>query len=224
MTSSSTRWTIIRGAAEGKEAERAEFARHYGPVIRAYLRARWRNTPLMGQVDDASQQVFIDCFREDGALGRADPDRESGFGAFLYGVVRNVARAVERKHARTKEQQAASGLLERVLADEDSLAQVYDRAWATALMRDAASLHMERAQAAGPDAVRRHRLLSLRYGENRPIREIAAEWGVEAEQLHREATKARREFRAALMDVLRELHGPKGIEEECDRLFAAFSE
>ena len=73
MTSDSTRWTVIRRAARGVPEDQAEFVRRYGSVIRAYLGARWRQTPLFDEVDDAAQQVFIDCFKENGALQRADP-------------------------------------------------------------------------------------------------------------------------------------------------------
>jgi RNA polymerase sigma-70 factor (ECF subfamily) len=102
---------------------------------------------------------------------------------------------------------------------------VFDRAWAQALMRDAAELQLERARAKGPEAVRRHRLLALRYGENLPIREIAKRWEVDADLLHREYPKAREEFKRALMDVVRDLQGggPEAVGEECARLLEHFS-
>ncbi|MHC4959719.1 MAG: RNA polymerase sigma factor, partial [Planctomycetota bacterium] len=159
MSSDSTRWTIIRGAAHGVPEDQAEFAKRYGPIVRAYLGARWRQTPLFDHVDDAAQQVFLDCFSDDGALGRADPERGTGFRAFLYGVARNVARGIERTRARSREHQLGSGL--DFESKEESCATVFDRAWAQALMRDAAELQLERARAKGPEAVRRHRLLAL---------------------------------------------------------------
>ena len=60
--SDSTRWTIIRGAAEGKPLDRAEFARRYAAIVRAYLGARWRHSPLLREIDDAAQEVFVTCF------------------------------------------------------------------------------------------------------------------------------------------------------------------
>ena len=227
VTSDSTRWTVIRRAAEGSPEDRDTFARRYGSVIGSYLRARWRGTPLFDEVDDATQQVFVDCFKEDGALGRADPERGAGFRAFLYGVVRNVARSMERKRARSKEQQPTSDMdLDRFRAQEDSLAKLFDRAWASTLLRDAAALQLERAQAQGSAAVRRHRLLVLRYGENLPIRKIAARWGVDPDLLHREYPKAREEFKRALMDVVRNVQGggPEAVGGECSQLLAHFAE
>ena len=64
---SATRWTLIRRAAQGGPEEREAFARRYAPVIRAYLGARWKASPLVGEIDDAGQQVFLECFREGGA-------------------------------------------------------------------------------------------------------------------------------------------------------------
>ena len=102
----STRWTIIRGAAEGKPLDRAEFARRYATVIRSYLGARWRGGPLLPEVDDAAQEVFVACFKEDGPLARADPERS--FRAYLFGLVRNVARGVEKKWQTGREKQGTS--------------------------------------------------------------------------------------------------------------------
>jgi RNA polymerase sigma-70 factor (ECF subfamily) len=49
----STCWTLIRAAAGGSAREREEFARRYVPVLRAYLAARWRGSPLLQDLDDA---------------------------------------------------------------------------------------------------------------------------------------------------------------------------
>jgi RNA polymerase sigma factor (sigma-70 family) len=225
VSSDSTRWTVIQRAAEGSPADRAEFACRYAALIRSYLEARWRMTPMFDDVDDAAQQVFLDCFKENGALGRIDPER-GGFRAFLYGVVRNVARNLERRRGRRRERQPGSDIdLEALASKDESLAKVFDRAWASTLLSDAAALQLKRARQEGPDAVRRHRLLALRYGDSLPIREIAARWGVEADVLHRAYPKARDEFTRALMDVVREMHGggPESVEGECVRLLAHFS-
>ena len=220
MSSASTHWTIIQRAAQGVPEDQSEFARRYGPVIRATLGARWRGTPLFDHTDDAAQQVFLECFK--GALERADPERQ--FRGYLYGVVKNVALMVERKRARTKERQTTSSLdLEAIASHEDSCATAFDREWALALMRDAAELQLDRARELGPEAVRRHRLLALRYGENLPIREIAARWQIDASVLHREYPKAKDEFKRALMDVVRDLQGTHGVAEECSRLLGHFS-
>ena len=84
--SEATCWTEIRGAAEGDRPSRERFAARYDPVIRSYLGARWRLPDDAAEVDDAAQDVFVECLRTDGPLRRADPERAGGFRAFLYGI------------------------------------------------------------------------------------------------------------------------------------------
>jgi RNA polymerase sigma-70 factor (ECF subfamily) len=216
---------LIRRAASGSPDGREEFARCYAPVIRAYLGARWRYSPLLDQVDDATQQVFVDCFEDEGALKRVDEGRSAGFRAYLYGVVRNVARNLERARAQAPRQRGDSLDLDGVAADGESLARTFDRAWARAVLRRAGELQLERAKAKDPRAVRRHELLALRYGEDLPIREIARRWNVDADELHRQFRRAREEFQKALEAVVRDLHGggPERVEAECRELLRHFS-
>ena len=184
----STAWTVIRGAAAGEPAQRSLFVRSYAPVIRAYLRARWRGSALIQDVDDAVQEVFLDCFKDDGVLQSADPARE--FRPFLYGAVRNVARHAETRKKRSKEQPLPSHIDP---ATDDELSAVFDRAWALAVVQAA----LQRM-----DDPRHVELLRLRFHDDLPIREIAKRWGVEADKLHREYAKARRAYEKALIDVV----------------------
>src|SRR5262249_46734204 len=84
----STCWTVIAGPAAGHGPDREQFARLYTPVVRAWLGARWRQHPLLADLDDAVQEVFVECFRAGGVLQRADPERAGGFRPFLFGVIR----------------------------------------------------------------------------------------------------------------------------------------
>lgn len=225
VSTHSTRWTLIQRAAAGNSTDRDAFVAIYGPVIGAYLGTRWRGTSLRNQIDDAVQEVLLDCIQEGGALGRADPGHASGFRAFLYGVVRNTARTMERAHARTQSDRGGSVNLDEFAAKEDSVAQVFDRAWASALLRRAADLQEARARQKGKAAERRHLLLGLRYGNDMPIRDIAKHWQVEPDWLHGQFRQARDEFRSALQDVVKELQGggPESIAEECRLLLQHFS-
>jgi RNA polymerase sigma-70 factor (ECF subfamily) len=209
---------LIHAAAEGDAAARAEFARRYEPVVRAYLAARWRTPAKAGNLDDAVQEVFVDCFREDGPLGRVDPDRPTGFRAFLYGVVRNVALRFEVDYRREREVQA--GDLDAIESDEETLSRVFDRAWASLLLKDAAELQAERAREKGGEAERRVELLCLRFEDGLPIREIARRWEVDPGWLHHQYAQAREEFKRALRDVVRDQHGgDRGkVDAECARL------
>src|SRR5262245_8842034 len=113
-TPESTCWTVVRAAAAGSPADRDELGHRYLGVVRAYLGARWRGSALRPDLDDAVQEVFVECFRTGGALEAAGDGRVPSFRAFLYGVVRNVARRFEARPAH------AAGPLSDVPTDEDA--------------------------------------------------------------------------------------------------------
>ena len=138
-TSESTCWTVIRGAAAGDRSDRAELARRYLSVVRAYLAARWEGSPLLADLDDAGQDVFVECFRQGGVLDAAAAGRVGSFRAFLYGVVRNVARRFESRPVH------AAALPSDLGSSEDSQSRLFDRTWARSLMVEAAGLQRQRA-------------------------------------------------------------------------------
>jgi RNA polymerase sigma-70 factor (ECF subfamily) len=214
----STCWTLIHAAADGSPPERDEFARRYAPVLRAYLSARWRVSPLLQDVDDVVQDIFIECLRPGGALGRVDPARAGGFRAFLYGVARNVAL---RREAR-RQPPPDGAALDAIPDDHTSLSHVFDRAWARTILREAARRQEERARVAGERALRRVELLRLRFQEDLPIREIARRWEMDAAALHHEYARARDEFREALHEVVafHQPGDPQEVEEECRKLLS----
>jgi len=223
--SDSTRWTVIRAAAEGDAAARAAFARRYEHAIRAYLGARWRDSVLRTDIDDAAQEIFVDFFRENGALSRADPDRRGGFRAYLYGVVRNVARNFERRRARNRARPPDSSLdLDRFEAGDEAQSKVFDRAWASAVLKEAADRMAERAVERGDGAAARVSLLEMRFTDGLPIREIARLKGENPARMHHEYAKARREFRDALLAVVAHHHpgSTEEIEAECAGLLDFF--
>jgi RNA polymerase sigma-70 factor (ECF subfamily) len=203
---------MIRDAAGGDPAARDRFGRVYLPVVRAYLAARW-GAGRAPDPNDACQDVFVECFRAGGLLEKADPDREGGFRAFLLGAVRNVARRHEAGR-RPPDQLPAD-----LPADDTGPAEAFDRAWARALLREAARGQEEAARQSGPAAVRRVQLLRLRFHDGLPIREIAAQWGEDPARLHHEYATARDEFRQALRSVVA-FHHPGGTPAEIDRACA----
>jgi RNA polymerase sigma-70 factor (ECF subfamily) len=218
---------LIRGAAAGSEADRAGFAARYVPVVRAYLEARWRTSPHLQNLDDAIQEVFLACFRPGGVLARADSERAGGFRAYLHGVIRNVARRVEAGQlaGRRGEPAAAEVDLDLVPADDPSLSRAFDRAWAEALIREAAGLQANRARERGHDAERRVELLRLRFYDGLPIREIARLWEADPAKLHHEYATARHEFLAALREVVafHQPGPPDAVERACGELIGLLS-
>jgi RNA polymerase sigma-70 factor (ECF subfamily) len=215
----STCWTVIRAAAAGSPTDREELARRYLGVVRSYLAARWRGCALRPDLDDAVQEVFLECFRQGGALAAAAAGRVPSFRAFLYGVVRNVARRFESRAA------PAASPLPETPDDEPSLSRLFERAWAQAIMAEAARLQRRWATERGPEAVRRVELLRLRFEENLPVRTIAERWGVAAAGLHHAYALARQEFKAALLAVVVfHLPGsPAEVEQEAASLLQALS-
>lgn len=214
-----TCWTLIRAAAAGQAAERDEFSRRYLGPVRAYLTARWRTTPFLGDLDDVVQEVFVACFRTGGALERATP-QAGGFRAFLFGVTRNVALHHERTRARRDRRHEPVPESETLAGDAPTASRAYDQEYARALLRESALVMAARAAAGGAAARRRVELLRLRFEDGLPIREIALRWQCEALALHREYAKAGREFKAALRTVvgLSERCPAAALDQECDRL------
>ena len=78
-------------------------------------------------LDDAVQEVFVECFRQGGVLEAAVDGRVPSFRAFLYGVVRNVARRFESRTA------PAASRLPEIQDDEPSLAYQVDKGESEAL-------------------------------------------------------------------------------------------
>jgi hypothetical protein len=68
-------------------------------------------------------------------------------------------------------------------------------------------------------------LLRLRFEEGLPIRTIAAQWGIDAVAVHHAYALARKEFRAALLEVVAFHHPgrPDALEQEAAGLLNALS-
>jgi len=194
---------MIRSAAADKGEAREEFGRRYRPVVRSYLAARWRSGPLAGEVEDATQEVFLRCFRSDGPLERVEEGRAGGFQAYLFGICRNVARVIESKHAASVARSPSTAPeLDQLPGREERSTVVFDRAFARQMMREARALLAARAEAMGPEACQRLELLRLRFEEGLAIRAIAERLEADPAHLHHEYARARKEFHRALLDVV----------------------
>jgi RNA polymerase sigma-70 factor (ECF subfamily) len=216
---------MILGAAERRPADQERFAARYTPMIKAYLAARWRVPIQHEDVADASQEVLLQCFRQQGALEKVDPALASGFRAFLYGVTRNVAAMTERKWSRQKEMQAAhSGVFEQP-ADEASLSHVFDRGWAEVVVREARAALQKRALMRGGTAALRARALELRYQGGLPPREIAPRLGLDVKQVYRLLEDGQTDFQDALLEVMAAhvpVASPEDLEKKCAELLQLF--
>jgi|RhiMethySRZTD1v2_1073278.scaffolds.fasta_scaffold38764_3 RNA polymerase sigma factor (sigma-70 family) len=218
--SESTCWTLIEGAVRGRPEDREDLARRYAALIQAALKGRWAGSPILAEVPDASQEVFLELFREGGALHRVRLDRDGSFRGFLYGVILNVARRFERNRRQHRESALDSTETDSIATDEDMLARQFDRTWAESLLNQAASLMTERARSLGPPAERRLEILRLRFSEGLPVRSIAERFSDKTEHVHHEYAKARADFRKALEEVVT-FHYPGSkleVERQCQEL------
>lgn len=217
-----TCWTVLRAAARGDDAARSTFSHSYLKTVRDFLRQRWRGRVLMADVDDASQEVFVECLKPGGALEVAEESRGE-FRGLLFGVVRNVARRFEeRASKRGRLRHEDSAWLEHVAADEPGQATMFDRSWARTLMRQAKRRHRELAiEADGEAGRRRIELLERRFGDDQAIRQIAAAWGVDPKEVHTAYRKARTEFYRCLREAVG-FHAcaDADLDSECRRLLS----
>lgn len=221
-----TSWNLLHAAASGEKAARSCFVTRYRPAVEAYLRARWRRSPLIDAVDDAAQEVFLECLKPGGVLEKAAPGLGSGFRAYLYGVVRNVARSVADRRRRAAVDQASSDVLAGV-PDEDAGAadEALDREWLRTLVREVVELQEAEAPFKGDAARRRIDLIRLRFLEGLSVPEIAERWKCEASRVHHIHAHARREFRECLHRVLERHHpdDPEGAGRELEETLRALA-
>ncbi len=218
-----TSWTLIHAVVEGSDSARSEFHAKYEGMVRSVLAARWRGRPLVQFLDDAQQEVFLQCLREGGAVTGADSSR--AFRPFLRGVVINIARKFERQEA-AKRPLHDDNVLDQVEDCATAVSALFDREWAKVLVQEAVVRQHQMAKSKGDEALRRVELLRLRVSQGKPIREIAEVWGVKADWLHHQYATARNEFRKALESVVA-FHNPgntQHIEQECRELLLLLKE
>ena len=196
LSENETCWTLIHAAADGSPSALSNFAERYQAVARKSLESRWSRSRRIDWIDDAVQEVIVECIRPGGALSKADSHFSGGFRAYLFGVTRNVMLRYETR--------PLPGQLDRedFVADELTVGQVFDREYARSIMKDASQLQRRLAEAKGNGAVRRVELLHARFSDGMPIRAIAELWCVDPAWLHHEYSKARSEFLSALLDVV----------------------
>lgn len=216
-----TVWTVLHAAAKGDPSARATFAQSYSRPIRAYLRHRWQGAALQTEIEDAVQDVFVECYKPGGVLERADADR-GDFRALLYGVVRNIARRYEERAAKRGHGSGGESVyLDDLPHQAEALSRVFDRSWAQSLMREAVQRHAAAVAAGEPDAQWRYQILRLRHEKGMPIREIANTIGEpDVAAVHNAYRRARREFAVHLRAVVTTHTGASDadVDEQCRRL------
>ena len=208
-----TSWSLIKRAAAGNPADRDAFAARYQQVVGAFFCARWKLPLDHYEVQDAAQEVFLECFKENGVLQRADPESGNAFRAFLYGVARRVAARVEHRISSRREQDADTAIrLEAIENSEVTLSRAFDRAWARLVTTEAGKLAFAREK---DRPVRRQGLLALqlRFAKGLPPREIAKRLDMDVATVYERLRGAKKDFRAAFLEVMA-AYNPDATEAE----------
>ena len=198
---------LLRDAAAGGEEPRAEFVKRYEPVVRAYLAARWRGSWLLQELDDAAQEIFIECLRGGGLLDRARADRPGGFRAFLYGaggMSRCGSSATSHDRPSASRPAASISKQSRVVRIRSHASSTAPGPRLLSARRPSVSRRWPRKAARRPSGASSSSGSGSTKGM--PIREIARLWGMDAAVLHHEYARARQEFLAALRDVIASHH------------------
>ena len=164
-----------------------------------------------------TSDVFVECFKEGGVLERVERGLEGGFRAYLYGVVRNVARMAERRWTQQQRGLGPISDLDVFEGDEATLSEVFDRAWARSLVGEARQLMQDRSASSSVTA-RRFRALQMRFDEGLPPWRIAEVMELRVETVYELLREGRSEFRATLMGLVAD-HHPGASQVEIERLF-----
>lgn len=201
-------WRLAQAAARGDERARTDFWQRYGHPVRLWLWFRWCHTSRRNLVDDAAQEVFLECFRPGGALAHLDRARaHHGFEAYLRGVVRNVACRIERAQAREFHHRrslvAAAG---QAAPEESGSAERIDRAWAHDQVLAALDLLDREDRQAGTSHSLRE-FLRAHFEQGQQVRTIAAAWQEHVDHVHEVRRRACQRFRDCLLRVM---HGDGG--------------
>lgn len=194
-----TRWSRIERLHDPAADEAWRwFIDRYSPEIRAMLRRR-----LPAALAPHAEAEFWGYLYVSRAVANADRDRR--FRPYLAGVVRNFARAWQRRHA---DSGVASESMPTAASVGAEFEQVEIRAWAQHTLRlalDAMSKEFPMQVA----VLRSFYGLPDENGEQRPmpVADIAARFDKSIAAIHQDLTRGRLRLRACLEAELREQSG-----------------
>ena len=213
---------MVRAASAGDRTAKSVFVHNYTAPIRAYLGHRWRNSNRVEAIDDAVQDIFVECIKPGGALQGADPTKGE-FRGLLYAVVRNVARRYEERVPCRGQGAGNSVFLDDLPDKAEALSRFFDRSWAEAIVHDAVLRYAREARRGDRETRQRYRILRLRHQDGLPVREIATRLdATSVEAVHNAYRRARREFRGHMREAVAHHTGvgPEALDAECQRVTA----
>ncbi|HEV8185422.1 MAG TPA: RNA polymerase subunit sigma-24 [Chthoniobacterales bacterium] len=229
----STRWTVIRSAAESHAPTQqslnalSELCAIYWQPVYLFLR-RQGSSPHDAQ--DLSQSFFADLI-ESRTYARAD-ERKGRFRSFLLGTLKHfLADARDRERA-----QKRGGGLTLLPLDETAIAQaeahavrsegwsadrLYEREWAAALLRQVMDRLQQESQLAGKGALFAELRSHLGGGPDGAVRyeELAARLGRPAATLRSDVARLRARYRTILREEVRgTVTEAENVDEELQHL------
>ena len=207
-----TSWVLVGLAGTDEDLAQREFALRYEKFVRRILAKRWLGTVFRTYFDDAIQEVFVECFKPNGVIEKANAQNGNSFRTYLFQVASHVAARFERTHQR---QQSIASTNDDHLDDLSSQAMsAYDlvtREEVADLVREA--LH-RMTHHYNPEVRKRGQLLDRHTCQGEKIIAIADGNPDLAEQLHRDHTKAKREWKSFLVEVVQSEYRVPGNEAQ----------
>lgn len=189
-------------------------------MVRIELAAQLRRAVDDPDVEDAVQEVLLECLKAGGALERASEAKCTRFRAYLGGITRNVGL----RHLRVRKNQPSA--LEETEFVSDSSPDVeanLNAAWSQAVLGEAMAL-LVRESCLAETARLRLRVLQLRHQEGLKAAQVAEMLGISATRVHHLTSEAKNEYRLALLSVVSQQNpglGRAEIEAECVALLQA---
>jgi RNA polymerase sigma-70 factor (ECF subfamily) len=213
-----TRHSAVAAVRDGDARERARgldtLAAVYWRPVYSYLRLRWRRPDE--EAADLAQEFFAEVVEKE-LIARFDPSRarlRTFLRVCIDGLVANRDRAASRQK-RDHESRSFEG------ANADSPEALFEKEWARAVFAMALQRLRDECERAGKA---RHYALLERYhlaGDRKTYAELAEEFGVPVTDVTNHLSRARRELRRIVLEILRELtSSEEELREEARALFA----
>ena len=214
-------WALVVAAADEDRVALAEFARRYDQFVRRVLAKRWLSSPCRRYFDDAVNAVFVECIKPYGVIQKAQSSKGVSFRSLLYRVVCHVAARFERDHVRDARVVCDSANLAELTESDHNLLEQLTREEVSDAIRRSLAMMTESED----DATRRRgELLRQHTCEDLKIIHLASGDPQVAEALHREHSKAKKEFTQILFSVIQVNYDtdPDDLRVIINELFSVF--
>ena len=226
-----TQNAAVAAVRDGDARERArgldKLAAVYWRPVYSYLRLRWRRPHE--EAADLAQEFFAEVVEKE-LIARFDPSR-ARLRTFLRVCIDGLVANRDRAAARLKRGGAGPTFdFEEVREEIDRIGEcgsadspeiLFEKEWARSVFAMALQRLRERCASAGKSE---NYALLERYdlaGERRTYAELATELGISVTDVTNRLARTRRDLRAAVLDVLRELTGnDEDLRAEARALFS----